>query len=163
MVSVTMVFTTLERGASARAKPIAKKHRNVKFDNIKVAELDRVAFISQFLRVHELSDQYSPGVHNGPPFKMWWTGSRYVVGLYWRSCKLMSSSSGGKSGAITIDSNREYKVAIDVLLKKNPTTCQVGIEFDVDGMEGFFISCKRVCLSPVLVFNIDIKHVPFSP
>jgi len=59
----------------------------------------------------------------------------------------MSGCSGRKSGVITIDSDCEYKVAVDVLLKKNQTMCQVGIEFDVDGMEGFHVGCKRVCLS----------------
>jgi len=78
MVSVMMVFTVPERGPGLRAKSIMKKHQNIKFDNMKVATLDCVAFIGEFLCVHELSDQYSPGVHNGPPFKMWWMGSRYI-------------------------------------------------------------------------------------
>ena len=45
---------------------------------------------------------------------------------------------------MTIDCDREYAVAVDALLKKNRATCQVGVEFDLDGMEGFRITRKRV-------------------
>ena len=45
---------------------------------------------------------------------------------------------------VTIESDREYMIAVDALLKKNKTTCQIGVEFDVDGMEGFRISHKCV-------------------
>jgi hypothetical protein len=50
---------------------------------------------------------------------------------------------------VIIESDREYMIAVDALLKKNKATCQVGVEFDVDGMEGFRISRKRVCSSPI--------------
>ena len=62
-------------------------------------------------------------------------------------------ASGGKGGAVTIDSDREYMVAVDALLKKNHTTCQVGVEFDIDGMEGFRITRKRVQLLLVTIFD----------
>ena len=45
---------------------------------------------------------------------------------------------------MTIDCDHEYAVAVDTLLKKNQATCQVGVEFDLDGMEGFHITCKWV-------------------
>jgi hypothetical protein len=80
MVSIAMVFSSAEQAPSASrlGKTVMKKHRNAKFDYIDIVELDQSAFIREWLRVHDLADQYSPGVHNGPPFKMWWTGSRYV-------------------------------------------------------------------------------------
>lgn len=54
-------------------------------------------------------------------------------------------SSGGKTGAITIDSDRDYEVAIKALSKKNRDLCQVSVEFDTDCMEGFRIR-KRVSI-----------------
>ena len=62
-------------------------------------------------------------------------------------------ASGGKGGAVTIDSNQEYMVAVNALLKKNHATCQVGVEFDIDGMEGFCIMCKWVQLPLITIFD----------
>ena len=80
MVSVTMVYSAPEKapGGNRLGKVVMKKHRNAKFDYVKISLLDRVSFIREWLRIHDVGDQYSPGIHNGPPFKMWWTGSRYV-------------------------------------------------------------------------------------
>jgi hypothetical protein len=79
MVSITMIYSAMEAGKGSRAlKPLIKKHKNAKFDYIKIGELDRKAFICEWLRVHDLSEQYSPGIHSGPSFKLWWTGSAYV-------------------------------------------------------------------------------------
>jgi len=79
MVSITMVYSVAEPGKGSRAaKSVIKKHRNAKFDYIPILELDRKAFICEWLRVHDLLDQYSPGVHSGPSFKLWWAGSAYV-------------------------------------------------------------------------------------
>lgn len=52
-------------------------------------------------------------------------------------------SSGGKTGAVTIDSDRDYEVAVNAVSKKNKDSCQVGVEFDTDLMDGFRIK-KRV-------------------
>ena len=80
MVLVTMVYSAPEKAPSGNqlGKVVMKKHRNAKFDYVKILLLDQVSFIHEWLRIHDVGDQYSPGIHNGPPFKMWWTGSRYV-------------------------------------------------------------------------------------
>ncbi|KDR67216.1 hypothetical protein GALMADRAFT_80029 [Galerina marginata CBS 339.88] len=131
LVSVTMAYSLAEPGKGSKAsKSVLKKHRNAKIDYIKILELDRAGFICEIFWVHELSDQYSPGVHSGPPFKVWWPGSP-----------------GGKTGAMTINSDCDYSVMINALLKKNKNSCQVGIEFDIDTMDGFRIK-KRVSPLP---------------
>ena len=52
--------------------------------------------------------------------------------------------SGGKAGATTIDTDHQFNVAMVELLKKNKATCQVGVEFDTDEMDGFQVR-NRVC------------------
>lgn len=39
----------------------------------------RVELISAMLKAHGLADQYGPGAKLGPEFKMWWTGSGFVI------------------------------------------------------------------------------------
>jgi hypothetical protein len=53
------------------------------------------------------------------------------------------SYSGSKASATTINNDHQFSVALAALLKKNKTICQVGVEFDVDEMDGFCI-CTRV-------------------
>ncbi|KIK81779.1 hypothetical protein PAXRUDRAFT_155282, partial [Paxillus rubicundulus Ve08.2h10] len=48
----------------------------IKSNHMLIDEISRTDFIKAFLRVHDLADQYSPGIHFGPQFKLWWTGSR---------------------------------------------------------------------------------------
>jgi hypothetical protein len=50
--------------------------------------------------------------------------------------------SGGKAGATTINNDRQFSVALAALLKKNKGICQVGVEFDVDEMDGFRIRTR---------------------
>lgn len=74
------------------------------------------------------------------------------VGYYIFICPLHTqydSSGGGKSGAVTIETDHEYAVAVAALLKKNKPA--VLVEFDIDQMEGFRI-CKRVGGTVVYVF-----------
>lgn len=77
LVSVTMAFTAPEAsyGPSRAPKLIMKKSKTTKSDHIVVEGSNRTSFIQKFLSIHDLSDQYSPGVHSGPGFKLWWTGS----------------------------------------------------------------------------------------
>lgn len=138
-VSITMVYSIAEPGKGSRAaKSVIKKYRNAKFDYIPILELNRKAFICEWLCVHDLLDQYSPGVHSGPSFKLWWAGSAYVFPFVLLHYVYLFSS-GSKTGAITVDSDHDYEVAIKALSKKNRDLCQVSIEFDTDCMEGFRI------------------------
>src|SRR5882762_5786751 len=57
--------------------------------------------------------------------------------------------SGGKAGATTIDNDHQFSVALAALLKKNTTTCQAGVEFDLNDMDGFRIR-NRVCSCIIL-------------
>jgi len=43
-----------------------------------------------------------------------------------------------------IDNDHQFGVAVAALLKKNKKTCQVGVEFDVDEMNGYHI---HTCVS----------------
>jgi len=62
-------------------------------------------------------------------------------------------SSGGKTGAVTIDSDRDYEVAINAVSKKNIDSCQVGVEFDTDLMEGFHIKKRVSCQFSLLLHS----------
>ncbi|KAG1732927.1 uncharacterized protein EDB91DRAFT_1057805 [Suillus paluster] len=120
LVSATMLFSAPKKASGICGKIAMKKTRMIKTDHVRIDTITRVDFIQAFLRIHELSDQYSPGAHTGPKFKIWWTGS-----------------SGGKTGASTVDNNHDFTVAHDTLLKKRKATCTVSVEFDLDAMEGF--------------------------
>ncbi|KAF8834082.1 hypothetical protein BDN67DRAFT_1016881 [Paxillus ammoniavirescens] len=119
LVSATNLST--EKPISSRGKPTVKKLHTTKSDQIPIEDINRVDFVKAFLRIHELTDQYSPGVHFGPQFKLWWTGS-----------------SGGKAGASTIENDHDFSVALAALLKKTKVT-SVQVEFDVEAMDGYWI------------------------
>lgn len=57
--------------------PAAKKTSASKLAFSVLKNLDRAGFIVEYLKSHDLTKEYSPGVTMGPPFKLWWT-SRYV-------------------------------------------------------------------------------------
>lgn len=76
MVNITMIHSYLDKPSGRSTKPTLKKTRVQKLASIRVTALTRVDFVKELLRAHELQDEYSAGVHVGPGFKMWWTGSR---------------------------------------------------------------------------------------
>jgi hypothetical protein len=134
-----MLFSAPEKAPGVRGKVAMKKTRMIKTDHIRIDAITRVDFIQAFLRIHELSDQYSPSAHTGPEFKIWWTGSRYASRTFhlMSSDMVMTTCSGGKTGASTVDNDHDFTIARDALLKKRMATCNVSVEFDLDAMEGF--------------------------
>ena len=75
LVSIKMFFTTQVAGPAVHvSKLVTKKSQVIKAECI-FEGISRTAFITAFLAVHGLSDQYSPGVHSGPAFKFFWTRS----------------------------------------------------------------------------------------
>ncbi|KAF8996603.1 hypothetical protein BDQ17DRAFT_1249578 [Cyathus striatus] len=125
---------------TARSWPTAKKHKSSKLGYINLNNAERSNFIHEFLKLHNLADDYSPRVHNGLPFKLSWTGSV-----------------GGKASAITIDTNHDFELACSALLKKNRSSCQVSVEFDIEDLNGFRISNKWS-----LPFDEDAEGVELS-
>ncbi|KAF9245415.1 hypothetical protein BU15DRAFT_71167 [Melanogaster broomeanus] len=95
LVSATMVYLSTEKPTSSHGKPTVKKLCTTKSDQISIDDISHVDFVKAFLQIHELTDQYSPGVHFGPQFKLWWTGS-----------------SGGKAGASTIENDHDFSGAM---------------------------------------------------
>jgi hypothetical protein len=81
LVSIAMVFTTADKtyGAGGVAKLVMKKTKTIKSEHVVLDTIARTEFIKELFRVHDLADQYSPGIHMGPGFKFSWTGSPYVV------------------------------------------------------------------------------------
>ena len=73
---MTIVVSVPEKGAGRAAKVVMKKQRSTKFDYIKIEGASRCEFIVKMLGVHDLDDQFAPGVHSGPSFKLWFTGSK---------------------------------------------------------------------------------------
>ncbi|KAJ6473089.1 hypothetical protein C8R45DRAFT_835651 [Mycena sanguinolenta] len=110
---------------SYRSKPVLKTVKQSKLGFIDIDNLDRCTFISNILAVHDYANDYSPGVHRGPPFKISWTGS-----------------SGGKSGAPIIDTDAEFEVVRASLRKKNAPA--VVVEYNLDDMDGYRVTKKRV-------------------
>ncbi|KAL6303947.1 hypothetical protein BKA93DRAFT_734171, partial [Sparassis latifolia] len=102
---------------------ITEKIKTLKFDYIILEGISRTMFITKILGVHDLADQYSPSVHSGPIFKLWFTGSR-----------------GGKTSAASIENDRDFSITLETLLHKNKKSCTVSVELDLDSMEGF---CTR--------------------
>ena len=73
-------------GPGGRApKGLVKQKPKTKMTNIVLDKITRADFIKAFLATHNLSDKYSPGVHSGPDFKLWWSGSPYVLFLILKS------------------------------------------------------------------------------
>ena len=73
-------------GPGGRApKGLVKQKPKTKMTNIVLDKITRTDFIKAFLATHNLSDKYSPGVHSGPDFKLWWSGSPYVLFLILKS------------------------------------------------------------------------------
>ena len=60
-------------------KGLVKQKPKTKMTNIVLDKITHADFIKAFLATHNLSDKYSPGVHSGPDFKLWWSGSPYVL------------------------------------------------------------------------------------
>ncbi|KIJ94158.1 hypothetical protein K443DRAFT_110911, partial [Laccaria amethystina LaAM-08-1] len=124
LISVGMVYALAAApSASGRApKGLVKQKQKTKMTNIVLDQITRTDFIKAFLATHNLSDKYSPGVHSGPDFKLWWSGSP-----------------SGKSGAATIQTDDDFHVALEHLLSKPKAKCTVSVEFDLDNMTGFRI------------------------
>jgi len=71
-----MNFNSQVAGPVGRgAKLVTKKAKITKSGYIILDGISRTDFVTAFLSVHGLSEQYSPGVHSGPAFKIHWTGS----------------------------------------------------------------------------------------
>ena len=75
LVSITIGVTSPKHGPSHANKITMKKSKMTKSDHIVIESIDNAAFIQWSLSIHDLLDQYSLGIHSGPGFKLWWTGS----------------------------------------------------------------------------------------
>src|ERR1700736_4927860 len=73
LVSVLMPFSSQVAGPATRgSRLITKKAKVTKSDHIHLSSCSCIDFISKILAVHDLGDQFSPGIHQGPAFKMYW-------------------------------------------------------------------------------------------
>src|ERR1700685_4088712 len=77
LVLIAMIFTAADKayGASGVAKLVMKKMKTIKSEHIVLDNITHMEFIKEIFQVHDLADQYSPGIHMGPGFKLSWTGS----------------------------------------------------------------------------------------
>ncbi|KAJ7870011.1 hypothetical protein B0H13DRAFT_1896382 [Mycena leptocephala] len=117
-VNVSVKYSAPDK-LSRGMKVVIKKYQDSKFGMIDIAGMDRCTFVQSTLAIHPFGADYSPGVHQGPPFKISWTGSP-----------------GGKSGAVTIDNDQEWEVAAAALKRKN-TKPAVHVEYNLDNMAGY--------------------------
>jgi hypothetical protein len=81
LVYVTMTSLELEKGVGARSHK-RKSCTKFRFINVVESQITHGNFIVKFLTIQDLAEQFSPGVHNGPPFKFWWMGSRCATFLF---------------------------------------------------------------------------------
>ncbi|KAF9493375.1 hypothetical protein BDN71DRAFT_1508606 [Pleurotus eryngii] len=71
LVNVTMDFSVQEKPSGGRgSKAVVKKDKSTKMEYIPMCSISHVDFIKAFLSVHSLSEQFSPGIHSGPSFKL---------------------------------------------------------------------------------------------
>ncbi|KAF8878266.1 hypothetical protein CPB84DRAFT_1688378 [Gymnopilus junonius] len=122
LVNMTLNYSAPAVAPPGHGKVISKKAKITKMDTISLESITRVEFIKAILAIHNLSDKFAPGVHSGPNMKVWWTGA-----------------SGGKGGAPSIQTDHQFGIALEALLKKDKTKVQVSVELDLDDMEGFRI------------------------
>jgi hypothetical protein len=147
LMSVLMNFNSQVAGPVGRGlRLVTKKAKITKSGYIILDGILRTNFVTAFLSFHGLSEQYSPGAQLSK-----FIGLDLCKFIHWHIKKPShwSYNSGGKAGATTIDNDQEFAVALAALLKKNPKTCQAGVEFDVNNMDEFRI-CNRVCQFNVL-------------
>ena len=70
MVNVTMSFTVTTPPSGCSGRALMKKEHLSKLGHISVSSVMCTEFITVFLKLHNIADKYSPGVHSGPPFKL---------------------------------------------------------------------------------------------
>ncbi|TDL14115.1 hypothetical protein BD410DRAFT_846335 [Rickenella mellea] len=120
LVYVTMAFTELvQDGSHKSAKAKIKKANFTKTKRIDMLNISRSNFIVAFMALHSIDDKFTPSSDKGPGFKLWFTGT-----------------SGGKSGAATIDTNEEFNVLLQALFKRT-TYVNVNVLFDINTWESF--------------------------
>ncbi|KIJ90739.1 hypothetical protein K443DRAFT_657906 [Laccaria amethystina LaAM-08-1] len=110
LVNVSLVHPIAAAPSTARGKAAPKKGRTTKMDTIKLDAVSRIDFVKAILKIHGLAETFSPGVHSGPNFKIWWSGA-----------------SGGKGGAPLIQNDHQFGVALAALLKKDKSKLPLGI------------------------------------
>lgn len=78
LVSITRVYTPeiLNVATTGRASKNVKKKEVHIPGRIKLEGITRVELIKAFLTIANLQNQYAPGVHSGPEFKLSWNGSK---------------------------------------------------------------------------------------
>ncbi|KAI8996315.1 hypothetical protein BD414DRAFT_408305, partial [Trametes punicea] len=125
LVSVTVTFSSTEKAAGRTNRTVLKKHKNTKSDYVILEGISCASFVKKLLAIRGLANDFAPGIHLGPAFKLWYTGSN-----------------GGKAGAASVETDRDFAVTLEALLRKNKRSCMVSAELDVDVMEGFRIRMR---------------------
>ena len=76
-----MIFTAADKAYSASrvTKLVMKKMKTIKSEHIVLDNITHTEFTKEVFQVHDLSDQFSPGINMGPRFKLSWAGSPKVV------------------------------------------------------------------------------------
>ncbi|KAG2046094.1 hypothetical protein BDR06DRAFT_1015033 [Suillus hirtellus] len=137
-----MTYAAPEKTARG-SKLVIKKFKTVKSDHIVLEDITRTTLIQKFLAIYESADQYSPGVHYGPGFKLSWTGSP-----------------GGKSGATTIENNHDFNVAISALMRKGGDTCAVSVDITFIPKQLIKIETRNFPMVPKR--HVSIHSLKFS-
>jgi hypothetical protein len=74
-VSINLLYSVHVQGTGRSAKMVTKKESKTKAATIDFENIQRVELIEACLKAHGLHNQFAPGPHSGPGFKMWWTGN----------------------------------------------------------------------------------------
>jgi len=111
--------------------------------------------------IHGLAETFSPGVHSGLNFKIWWTGAMFAPRPCFFHLVLTTLSSGWKGGAPLIQNDHQFGVALATLLKKDKSKVHISVDND---MEGFWIKqVVSINISGIsiqlILLNISCLHV----
>lgn len=119
-LSVTVEW--LERAKGLRPSAKGKKAEETKPTHQPhvIADMSRVSFITAALAAHGYQNIYTPGVVNGPAFKIYCAGSI-----------------GGKTRALTIHDNAEWDRILVKLGGAKTAVDTVSVVFDLDTMDGY--------------------------
>ena len=141
-------------GPSRRGSKMQSKLQQVtKMASVVLSGISRAEFVRTFLHAHGLGDDFAPGPHSGPSFRMWWTGIACVSHVLLNVLYANYYSSKGTAG--TIETDIDFAVAVKAILGKR--TCKsVNVEFNLDGLDGFRVRSKRVSLRYCVFINATL-------
>ena len=132
-----MIVPGATHNAKEKLKTLETKTNLIDFNNFSHTQVLRCIF-----EIHRIVDKYKISPVWGPDFKLWCTGAGYFVFVLLNAPHWSLPSSGGKAGALTIRTDKDYNILVTALHHK-PASTNIGISFNLDEIAAFKIHAKR--------------------